>query len=116
MKVFFHRRFDALDTMMVEIGESKHVAKHRAVWVNAGGVMLEIDPPQVGGAKFLAQRARPRFRYFALDDYVTALTAQLVCELRGGDAELVAHEVNDCLPVVKMRGVGHYRLNGNVVS
>src|SRR4030095_7957050 len=114
MKVFLHRRFDTLDSVTVEVGESKDVTKHRAVWVNAGGVVLEINSAQVGGAKFLAQRACLRLGHFALDDDVTALTTQLLRELRGWDAELIAHQIGDRLPIVKVRGVGHYRLNRDV--
>src|SRR5438874_9240117 len=42
MKIFLHRSFHSLDTTMVEVGESNDMAKHRAVWVDTSGIMLEI--------------------------------------------------------------------------
>jgi hypothetical protein len=43
MQIFFHGRFHALDAAVLEIGETDHVAKHRAVRINPGGVPLEIN-------------------------------------------------------------------------
>src|SRR5262245_64352555 len=40
VKVFLHRSFNSLDTTMVEVSESNDMGKHRAVWVNASGVVL----------------------------------------------------------------------------
>ena len=43
MKVFLHRGFHALNAMMFEIGKSDYVAKHGAIWVDAPGVVFEIN-------------------------------------------------------------------------
>ena len=73
MKIFFHRSFHALNAMMFEICESDDVTKHGAIRINTRGVMLEINPAQISGAKFCPQRAGQRFRHFALDHNVSAL-------------------------------------------
>src|SRR5882762_10497991 len=75
MKIFLHRRFHSLDTTMVEVGESNDMAKHRPVWVNASGVVLEVNSAQISATKFFTQHACLRFRHFTLDDDVAALTA-----------------------------------------
>src|SRR4029077_353348 len=74
MKIFLHRSFHSLDTTMVEVGESNDMAKHRGAWVNASGIMLEIDSAQICSTKFLTQCACLRLGHFALDDYVAAFT------------------------------------------
>src|SRR5437870_12974157 len=58
MKVFFHRSFHALNTVMFEVGESDDVTKHRAIRVNTRGVMLEMNSTQTSDAEFFAQRGR----------------------------------------------------------
>src|SRR5438045_9562673 len=73
MKVFLHRSFHALNAMMFEICETDDVTKHGAIRINTCGVMLEINPAQISGAKFCPQRAGQRFRHFALDYNVSAL-------------------------------------------
>src|SRR5262245_51611642 len=73
MEVFFHRRFNALDTVMIEICKPNHVAKHRAVGVNARGVVLEIDSAEIAGAEFFTQRGCSCRGYFVLDDDVAAI-------------------------------------------
>src|SRR6266508_5976444 len=92
MKVFFHRRFNSLDTAMVEVGESNDVAKHRAIWVNPSGIVLEINSTQISSAKFFAQRACLRLGHFTLDDDVAALTASLFRDLRGRRPQFLTHE------------------------
>src|SRR6266481_1586194 len=93
MKIFLHRRFHSLDTTMVEVGESNDMAKHGAVWVDASGVMLEINSAQISGTKFFAQCARLRLGHFTLDDDVAAITAELFGDLRGRELEFRAHEI-----------------------
>src|SRR5260370_33369608 len=68
MKIFLHRSFHSLDTTMVEVGESDDMAKHRGVWVNASGVVLEINSAQISGTKFFTQHASLRLGQFTLDD------------------------------------------------
>ena len=75
MKIFLHRSFHTLNPVMFEVGESDDVAKHGAIWVNPRGIMFEINSTQVSGAKFLAQRARQRPRYFTLDHNVSPVAA-----------------------------------------
>src|SRR5437870_7034147 len=72
VKIFLHRDFHALDTMVIEVGKPDHMAKHRSIWVHARGVMLEINSPQIAGAKFFTQRVREDFGHFALDHDVAA--------------------------------------------
>src|SRR5438552_9598686 len=64
VKIFLHGSFHSLDTAMVEVGESNDMAKHRAVWVNASGVVLEINSTQISGTKFFTQRACLRLGHF----------------------------------------------------
>ena len=56
VEIFFHRRFHALDAAMIEIREPDHVAKHRAVGIDARGVVLEVNAAQICRAKFFTQR------------------------------------------------------------
>src|SRR6266403_2862414 len=72
MKIFLHRSFYALNAMMFEICESDDVTKHGAIRINTRGVMFEINPAQISGAKFCAQRGGQRFRHFALDHDISA--------------------------------------------
>src|SRR6184192_2233355 len=74
-KIFFHRRFHSLDTAMVEVGESNDMAKHRAVWVDTSGIMLEIDSAQISGTKFFTQSACLCLGYFTRNYDVAAITA-----------------------------------------
>src|SRR5262245_4435580 len=73
VQVFLHRCFNALDTVMIEICKSNYVAKHRAVGVDARGVVLEVDSAEIAGAEFFTQRVCSRRGYFALDDDVAAI-------------------------------------------
>src|SRR5260370_1380142 len=73
MKIFLHRSFHALNAMMFEICESDDVTKHGAIRINTRSVMLEINPAQISGAEFCAQRAGQRFWHFALDHDISAL-------------------------------------------
>ena len=81
MKIFLHRRFHALNAAMFEIRESDDVTKHGAIRIDARGVMFEINPTQISGAKFFAQRAGQRLWQLALDYYVAAFTLQFFSEL-----------------------------------
>src|SRR5438128_476001 len=67
MKIFLHRRFHALNTVMFEVGESDDMAKHGAIRVDARGIVFEINSMQISDAKFFAQRTCQRFRHFTLD-------------------------------------------------
>ncbi len=109
MKVFLHRRFHALDATMFEIGKSDDVAKHRAVWVNASGIVFEINSTQILRAKFFPRaracasgtsRLMTMYRRSLLNFSATSAV---------GTPESFADKVDDRFPVVKMRGVGHYR-------
>jgi hypothetical protein len=75
VKILLHRGFHALDTAVVKVGKSNHVTKHRTIWVDARGVMLEINSAQIAGTKFFTQRVCGAFGHFALDYDVTAPTA-----------------------------------------
>src|SRR6266508_451474 len=75
MEVFLHRRFHAWNNVMCEVGESDDMAKHGAIRVDARGVVLEINPVQISGAEFFAQRACQRFRHFTLNHDVSAFVA-----------------------------------------
>src|SRR5436309_390278 len=72
VEVFFHRGFNPLDAVAIEIRKPIHVAKHRAVGVDARGVVLEEDSAQLARAKFFTQRVYSRRGYLALDDDVGA--------------------------------------------
>src|SRR6266567_3631006 len=52
VKILLHRGFHALDTVMIKVGKSNDVAKHGAIWINARGIMLEINSAQISGTKF----------------------------------------------------------------
>src|SRR4029077_840531 len=73
VKIFLHRGFNALDTVMIKIGKPNNVTEHGAIWVNSRGIMLEINSAQIGGAKFFTQRVCCVLGYFALDHDVTAI-------------------------------------------
>ncbi len=60
VQIFLHGRFHALNSVMFEIGESDDVAKHRAVRINARGVVLEINAAQILRAQFRLAADRPR--------------------------------------------------------
>ena len=85
VQIFFHRRLDALNSSMIEIGESDHVTKHRAVGIKTGRVALEIDAAQILGAQFVAQRLGNRVRYFALDHDITPVALEFFSQFAGRD-------------------------------
>jgi hypothetical protein len=58
--------------VVIEIRKPNHVAKHRAVGIDARGVVLEVDSAQIAGAEFFTQRICSRRGYLALDDDVAA--------------------------------------------
>ena len=74
VEVFLHRAFDALDAVMIEIGKPDYVAKHRAVGVDARGVMLEVNSTHISGTEFFTQHICLRRGYLAFD-YDIAATA-----------------------------------------
>src|SRR5204862_2707768 len=72
VEVFFHRGFNALDAAVIKIRKPNDVAKHRAVGVDARGVVLEIDSAQIAGTEFFTQRICSRRGYLAFEDDVAA--------------------------------------------
>ena len=58
---------------MIEIRKPNHVAKHRAVGVDARGVVLKVDSAQIAGVEFFTQRIYSRRGYLALDDDVATI-------------------------------------------
>src|SRR5262252_4609466 len=100
---------------MIEICKANYVAKHRAVGVDARGIVLEVDSAQIAGAEFFAQRVCLRRGYFALDDDVGATAIQFFGEFLGGDLQLGIQKINGCMHIAKKGGVGHDGFHRNVV-
>ena len=57
---------------MVKVGKSNDVTKHRSVWVNARGIMFEINSAEIPGTKFFTQRACRVARHSTLNYDVAA--------------------------------------------
>src|SRR6266480_4669044 len=72
VKILLHRGFHPLDTAVIKVGKSNDVTKHRTIWVDARGIVLEINSAQIADTKFVTQRVCGVFGYFALDHDVTA--------------------------------------------
>src|SRR5436190_7089282 len=72
VEVFFHRGFGALDAVVIEIGKPDYVAKHRAVGVDACGVVLEVNSTHIAGTEFFTQRICLRRGYLAFDHDIPA--------------------------------------------
>src|SRR5207244_11614982 len=84
VKILLHRGFHALDTAMIKVGKSNDVAKHGAIWINARGIMLEINSAQISGTKFFTQRVCGVLGHFALNHDVTASVGNLSASSRAG--------------------------------
>ena len=63
---------DATGHVMIKVGESDDMTKHGAIWVDARGIVLEINSAQIASAKFLTQRGCSGRGHFPLDHNVTA--------------------------------------------
>src|SRR5262245_41430927 len=72
VQVLFHRRFRALDAVMLEIRKPDDVAEHRAIRVDSRGVVLEVNSAQIASAEFITQRTCARRRYLALNHHIAA--------------------------------------------
>ena len=56
VQIFVHGGFHALDSFVVEIGETDNMAKHRAIGIKPRDVVLEINAADVCDPKFGAKR------------------------------------------------------------
>src|SRR5438093_12096491 len=74
VKILLHRGFHPFDAAVIKVGKSNNVTKHRAIRVDARGVMLEINSAQIAGTKSFTQDLCGVFGHFPLDHDVTAPT------------------------------------------
>ena len=96
VQIFFHRRFHALDALVIEIGEPDDVTKHRAVRINARRIALEINAAQILRVQFFARATfairlgTSRFKHD-----VTAIAARVFPRPRRAEVRSVSREQSE---------------------
>ena len=116
VKIFLHGRFHSLNAAMVEVRESDHVTKHRAIRVDAGGIALEVNAAQVLRAQFLFQRDGGRFRHLALQNDVTPVALQFFRQFARWNVQRVTEQRNERLAIIQVGRIGHDRLDRDIVG